>query len=346
MSKFLLLACLLSCLAVPASALEMTAPEVPEAGAPLMPDNTASFSDGLTELLQKALAALRPDLREAARISASLVCAGSLLSVFQGLSGSAKGAATAAGTLAAASILLSSTNALIHLASATIQELGEYGKLLLPVMTAAMAAQGGAATSTALYAGTAAFDLILSTLISRCLLPMVYLFLALSVSAGAAGQDLLKKLRDLIRQLVSWILKTLLTVFTTYMGITGVISGTTDAVALKAAKMTISTVVPVVGGILSDASETILVSAGLVKNTAGIYGILAILAVFLSPFLTIGVHYLLMKLTAALCSLLGCPRLTDLTGDFSTAMGLLLAMTGSQCLLQLISTICFLKGIH
>ena len=38
-------------------------------------------------------------------------------------------------------------------------------------------------------------------------------------------------------------------------------------------------------------------------------------------------------------------ELTELIGDFSTAMGLLLAMTGSECLLLLISTVCFLKGV-
>ena len=121
--------------------------------------------------------------------------------------------------------------------------------------------------------------------------------------------------------------------------------GTTDAAALKATKVTISSVVPVVGGILSDASEAVLVSAGLMKNAAGIYGILAVLAVFLSPFLKIGVHYLILKLTAAVCGIFGEKGLTELIGDFSTAMGLLLAMTGSECLLLLISTVCFLKGV-
>ena len=129
------------------------------------------------------------------------------------------------------------------------------------------------------------------------------------------------------------------------MGITGVISGTTDAATLKAAKLTISGVVPVVGGILSDASEAVLVSAGLVRNAAGIYGIFAILAIFLTPFLRIGCHYLLLKLTGTLCAVFGVKRCTDLIGDFTTAMGLLLAMTGSVCLLQLISTVCFLRGV-
>ena len=337
---------LLSCFAVPASALEFTAPEVPEAGRDLMPGDTTSFLDGLTEMLRNSVGKLRPDLREASRTSAAVVSAGMALSVLQSFSGSAKKAAAAAGVFAASSILLSGTGSLIQLGFDTVEELSEYGKLLLPVMTAAMAAQGGAAASTALYIGTAVFDMILSTLISRLLAPMVYLFLVLAISAAAVGEDLLKKMRDLIRQFVSWTLKTLLTVFTTYMSISGAICGTTDAVALKAAKMTISTFVPVVGGILSDASETVLVSAALVKNAAGLYGIFALLAVFLSPFLTIGVHYLLMKLTTAICSLLGSPQLTELTGDFSTAMGLLLAMTGSVCLLQLVSTICFLKGVR
>ena len=186
--------------------------------------------------------------------------------------------------------LLLSANSLIRLGSQTVTEISEYGKLLLPVMTAAMAAQGGAASSTALYAGTAVFDSVLSSLISRMLGPMVYLFLALSAANGAIGENILGKLRDLVKNVVSWSLKTILTVFTTYMTVTGVVSGTTDAAALKATKVTISSVVPVVGGILSDASEAVLVSAGLMKNAAGIYGILAVLAVFLSPFLKIGVH--------------------------------------------------------
>lgn len=244
-----------------------------------------------------------------------------------------------------ASILLTSANSMIHLGAETVTSLSEYGKLLLPVMTAALAAQGGTTASAALYVGTTAFDMLLSSFISKLLVPMVYLYLALAAANSAIGEDVLKKMRDFIKWLVSWLLKTLLTVYTTYMSISGVVSGTTDAAALKTAKVTISSVVPVVGGILSDASEAVLVSAGLMKNAAGIYGILAVLALFLSPFLRIGVHYLILKLTAALCGLFGTKRMTDMIEDFSTAMGLLLAMTGSACLLLLISTICFMKGV-
>ncbi len=332
-------------LALPAAALEFTAPQVPDSGAEQMPENTQSFGDGLMELLRNAVMTIRPDLKEALRVSLSVTAAVMMVSLLRTFSGSVTMAAEIAGTTVIAAILLFRANAMIALGAETVRELSEYGKLLYPVLTAAVAAQGGVTASAALYAGTAAFDMVLSSLISNLLVPMVYLFLALAAANSAVGEDLLKKMRDLIRNTMNWCLKTILMIFTTYMSITGVVSGTTDAAALKATKVTISSVVPVVGGILSDASEAVLVSAGMAKNAAGIYGILAILAVFLEPFLRIGSHYLVLKATAAVCGIFGAKNLTGLVEDFSAAMGLLLAMTGSSCLLLLISTVCFLKGV-
>ena len=146
-----------------------------------------------------------------------------MVSLLQSFSGSVKTVANLVGATAIAAGLLLSVNSLIRLGSQTVTEISEYGKLLLPVMTAAMAAQGGAASSTALYAGTAVFDSVLSSLISRMLGPMVYLFLALSAANGAIGENILGKLRDLVKNVVSWSLKTILTVFTTYMTVTGVV---------------------------------------------------------------------------------------------------------------------------
>lgn len=345
MVKLFLSICFMISLAVPASALEIEAPEVPQAGAKYMPEQTDSFGSALTELFSDALKLIRPDLASASEVSLSVLCVVILLSILQPFSGNAKLVLQTAGSAAVTSILLFNVNSMIQLATQTVRDLSNYGKLLYPVMTAAMAAQGGVTTSTALYTGTAIFNAFLSSLISGVLVPMVYLFLAMAAANSAVGEDVLKKLSELIKNVINWSLKTILTVFTTYMSITGVVSGTTDAVALKATKVTIASVVPVIGGILSDSSEAILVSAGIMKNTAGVYGILAVLAVFLEPCIRIGTHYLLLKATAAVCSIFGTKKIVDLIDDFSAAMGLLLGMTSAVCLLLLISTICFMKGV-
>ena len=81
------------------------------------------------------------------------------------------------------------------------------------------------------------------------------------------------------------------------------------------------------------------------KNAAGVYGLLAVAAIWITPFLQIGIQYLLLKLTAALSSVFDVKAASELIEDFSTSMGLLLAMTGAVSFLMLISTICFMKGM-
>lgn len=345
MRGIVLMLTILLVLPVGAQAATITAPTVPSSAAESMPETTDSFAGGLWELFQRAVDTLGPELKEAAKSSLSVVAAVLMTAILRMTIQGRENLVDLAAVGAVAAMLLENTHSLIHLGMETVQELSQYGKLLLPVLTAALAAQGGVGTGTALYGGTAVFDAVLSSLIARILSPMLYLFLALAVACGAMGEETLRKMRDMVKNFVSWCLKILLTVFTTYMSVTGVVSGTTDAAALKAAKVTISSVVPVVGGILSDASEAVLVSAGLMKNSAGIYGILAAMAVFLTPFLRIGTQYLVLKATAAVCGMFGSKAVVDVIGDFSTAMGLLLAMTGSVCLMLLISTVCFLKGV-
>lgn len=322
-----------------------SAPQVPQSGASVMPENTESFGDALWTLAKNTLDKLHPEFSEAIAVCMSILAVILLISIIKLFPKSEDKVSDFVGAIGISALLLQKSNSLIGMSTNTITEISQYGKLLLGVMTSAMAAQGGLTTSTALYAGTTLFDTVLCSILTGFMLPGVYIYLALSIANAALGEDTLKKMADFVKWLSVWILKTVLYIFTGYMSITGVVSGTTDAQVLKAAKITISGVVPVVGGILADASEAVLVGAGVVRNAAGIYGILAILSVFAGPFLKIGCHYLLIKVTGAVCGVFGIKRCTDLVGNFSTAMGLLLAMTGSVCLLQMISTVCFLRGV-
>lgn len=333
---------LLPVLWLPVSAVDIAAPTVPPDGQAYMPENTTSFSEGLRELLKNVLEGCISGISEALGIGMRILAAVLLVSTLSLWNGNLP--ADLAGALAVGAIMFRNAGTMIGLAKDTVAEMSAYGKLLLPVMTAAMAAQGGVTASTALYMGTAFFDALLGGLLSDFLVPLIYCFLALATAGSVCGEDCLKKLRDFLKNTMGWMLKTILTVFTTYMGITGVVSGTTDAAMLKAAKVTISSVVPVVGGILSDASEAVLVGTGVVKNTAGIYGIFAVLSLFLAPFLRIGTQYLVLKLTASVCGVFGRKTMTGLVEDFACAMGMLLAITGSMCLLLLVSVVCFLKG--
>lgn len=330
-------------LAVPVSGAEYTAPQAPDDALELLPTEQTTFAQDLWTVIMGGLRAAESGLYTALKTCSGVVLASILMGLVRSVNQSRW--TELAGMLAVSLLLLEPAGSMINLAAETVTELAEYGKLLLGVMAAALASQGGVTTSTALYAGTAVANTLLSNLISNAVIPGVYAYLALAVAASATGEAMAGKLRDAVKNAASLLLRVVLYVFTGYMTVTGVVSGTTDAAALKAAKLTVSGVVPVVGGILSDASEAVIVGAGVVKNAVGIYGLLALIAIWITPFLRIGCQYLLLKAAAALCAVFDCKSITDTVEAFSAAMGLGLAMTGTVCVLLLISVVCFMKGV-
>ena len=79
--------------------------------------------------------------------------------------------------------------------------------------------------------------------------------------------------------------------------------------------------------------------AGLGIMLVGVALLLAVLAICLTPFVTIGVQYLLYKLAAFLAGTVTQEPLADLIDALGSAFGLMLGMTGSCALALLISII-------
>lgn len=336
---------ILSVLLIPVSAQTFTAPEAPQAAQKYLPKENSTFWDDFRYVFKSAVNDLSPHFSQALSICISVLCVVLLMSIIHTINSDTQSIINVVATVAIGVLLISPVRSLVALGTQTVQELNEYGKLLIPVITAALAAQGGVTASAAMCTITTFFCSLLTSLISKLLVPMVYIYLCLSVASRALGEEMLEKLKGTVKWLITWSLKTVLYLFTGFLTVTGVVSGSADASAVKAAKLTMSGFVPVVGGILSDASEAVLVGAEVMKNTIGVYGLLAILALWIGPFLQIGVQYLLVKVTAGVCDVFGSKQTSGLVQDFSGGMGILLAMTGAECIILLISIVCFMKGI-
>lgn len=332
-------------LTVPVSAMDLTAPPAPESAEDFMPAETESFSDGLIGIIKEAISRIYPQIAEAAKLCLALVAVTLLLSLLQNASNGSTNVTAIVGAITISILLLEPANTMIHLGIATVREISEYGKLLIPVMTASLAAQGGVSTSAALNTGTIFFISLLTTVITKLIIPLIYIHISLGIINSVVSEPLLAKTLKFVKWLMTWGMKITIYLFTGYLGITGVVSGTADAAAVKATKLTISGVVPVVGGIISDASETIIISAGIMKNSIGIYGLLATIAIWVGPFIQIGLQYIFIRLTGAICSIWSGKPLTGIVDEFGSAMGYVLAATATVCILLLVSVVCFMRGI-
>ena len=149
--------------------------------------------------------------------------------------------------------------------------------------------------------------------------------------------EALERVGELLKKAVGWVLGGLLTVFVTYLTISGAVAGAADAHAVKLAKSAVSAAVPVVGGILSDAAESVLAGAGLLRGMVGTLGTLALLGACLTPFLHLGCQYLFYQAASLVSAAAGPKKLTRLIAMLGDAFALVLAMTGTSAVLLLIS---------
>ena len=292
------------------------------------------------ELCSRVEGVLRQRLRGAAAVMLVVVLCGAAEGFWQGC-GADKGLALLpmAGTLTITLLTAGDLDSLIGLGCSTIEDLSVFSHALLPTLAAATAAAGSLSTATVQQVTTVLLVDILISLTRTLLLPLVYLYIAVLTASCALPENRLGPLAAGLKKTVTWVLTTALVAFTLYLSVARVVTGAVDASSVRMAKAAISGAVPVVGGIISEAAETVLAGAGMLKNTIGIFGTLGILAACAMPFLQLGVQYLLYKLTAFLAAVLGAPQLCKLLDGLGGAFGLVLGMTGSCALLLLISVL-------
>ena len=244
-----------------------------------------------------------------------------------------------ASSLAVTAVAVTDAAALIGLGKELIEKMDVFSTVLLPTMAAVTVASGSPGTAAAKQMAAMLFSDVLVSLINQFLLPLVYAYIAAATAHAALGNEGLKRIASTLKWVVTSILTAVLIAFVGYLSVSGVIAGTTDAITLKAAKFTVSSVVPVVGGILSDAAETVLVGASMLKNTVGVFGMLVVLGMCIVPFLQLGIHYLTYKFAAALSSTVADSRTAGLIDRLSGAFGLVLGMAGACALLLLVSMV-------
>lgn len=253
-------------------------------------------------------------------------------------------AAPVVGVLAVCAVAVSDVNSLMGLGREAIGQMADFGAILIPTLAAAAAASGCPAGAAARQMATVLFSDVLIQLISKVLIPVTYAYVAASAIHCAVGNPGLKRIAKTLKGVVTGILTAVMLAFVAYLSISGVIAGATDALTVKTAKFAISGMVPVVGGVLSDAAETVLASAGILRNAVGVFGALVILGICLSPFLRMGIHYLVYKLSAALSATISDGKVVELIDAIGGAFALELGMTACCAMLLLFCVISCLSA--
>lgn len=142
---------------------------------------------------------------------------------------------------------------------------------------------------------------------------------------------------SLIRQIVSWSLGIILTAFIIAVSVQGTLGAVIDGATQKAAKFAISTFIPIVGKTLSDAADTVIGCAVVIRNAAGAGAMAGILLICAVPLIKIIALAGLFKAAGALLEPISESRITDCINDIAGSMIHIFALSASVAFMFIVS---------
>lgn len=259
--------------------------------------------------------------------------------------GGPKDAVSLCGTIAVAAIAADNVRTFIGLGIDTVNTLSDFSKALLPTLCAAAVSAGAYTSASAKYAATVLFMDVLMSIGIKVIMPLVGAYIAILIAGAALGNESLSKVAQLLKWACTTALTLMVTVFTAYIGITGIVTGKTDEMAARVTKTAIGTLLPVVGGAISEAAGALTAGAGMIRNSVGIFGLLAVLALCVVPFLKLGAHYIVYKGTAALSEALTDKGMAELISGVGTAFGIVLALVGASGAILFLSIVSSMRAV-
>ena len=205
-------------------------------------------------------------------------------------------------------------------------------------MCAAAAASGAATSAAAKYAATSLFLDVLLSAETAVLLPLLYLYAGTVICGTTLENDVLASLSGLLRKAFRLLLIGFASVFTLYLSLTGILTGSADAAAAKAVKTAVSSIV-------ADAASTVTSSAAILRSGIGIVGVVSVAAMCVTPYLQFAVHYVLYKLAAGIAESFADKRVGRLIDGFADVYGFLLGMVGVASLILFLSIVSSMKAV-
>ena len=218
----------------------------------------------------------------------------------------------------------------------TVQMLTDFITKLAPVFTSLLFASGSISSGAAFHPILSGAVFVLAWIIENCIVPLIYFSAVLGIVSHLTPRLQIKTFTALIRSTGKWILTAALTIFGGITTIYGFTAPVMDAVALKGIKFSVGSLVPVVGGLLTETVETVLSGTQLMKNTVGTAGIITIITICAVPIIKIFAIRIFIELCSAATEVLSDKRITDMLKDISSSVSLVLAMVFTSSMLFII----------
>lgn len=224
----------------------------------------------------------------------------------------------------------------VSIAGDVIGQILGFMKALLPAYFLAVAFAGGSTSAAASYGFTLFVIAGAQWLLGQVLLNLIKVYALLVMAGHIAKEDMLSKMTELLEQIISWSLKTMIGLVLGFQIIQGMVLPYVDSMKTGAVQKLVGAI-PGIGNSISSVSQMVLGSGVVIKNTIGAAGIVILLIISVIPLIKLVVLMLLYKCVAALLQPVCDKRIVSCISDIAKGHKLLLSIAASGVLLFVIT---------
>ncbi len=195
----------------------------------------------------------------------------------------------------------------------------------IPLMGVLYATGGNASAAVASSTGLSLFLVVLENIVSRSIVPFCGLCLAFSMISSLDSSVRLRTLADTVKRNYTTVLAFLMMLLLAMLGAQTTLAAKSDTLAMKSVKFAAGSMIPVVGGSISELLRTVSASVGYVRGGVGICGVLLLVLLLLPVLIELWLMRLVWQIAASLSDVLGCDSEKRLLDEFASLHGYLIA---------------------
>lgn len=177
-----------------------------------------------------------------------------------------------------------------------------------------------------------------SSLLRAAFVPVISCYLSLAIVTEVVPQMGLRDIVSGFKKLITWGLGLTMTIFVGLLSLQSAIAGGGDNVAVKTTKFMLSSLIPGVGGSLSELFMAAQGCVQLVKSTVGAAGIAIAVLTFLPVLLRIALWQAVTAAGSIMGEMLGADAIARLLKSVGSALSVMLAITLYYAMLFIVST--------
>lgn len=244
--------------------------------------------------------------------------------------------------MCAALSVIASAEVMINAATEFTENICYITNGMLPVISFIFLSSGSTVTAAASSSGMLLMITVVENILNYVIIPLTRIMCAVSVAASVSDNGL-DELSGIISSVLKYIFVGIMSIFSFILAIQTAVSSSADSLMLKTVKFAVGNGIPIVGGALSEAVNTVAHSLGYIKNTCGAAAIAVLMMMCFPTVITLIMHKLSMMICGTAAKMLGCDAENKLFSSASDISSVLLSFTISISIMFILAVSIVIK---